>query len=403
MPKLNFFILILGIASLGLGGCKYFGSSFESASQMDRSGMNRQAIHAYQDYLKGNSSTDLAALIHYRIAKNYVALSEYDIALDEFEKVVSDYPDSDEALHALLDMANLYQDKLKNPTKATDYDQKALKLFLDNSQIHDAIQFLVDSQYQTATALYSSKNYKGAQDQAQAIFQAYPSAMISPDRRAKVESLIDRARRAVNIAADDAVLITLKNEIPFNKSYETDFLPDLLPNPKGVLSPDGSLLVSRRMTPSRVKYLYLGRIKGKTDNVVFALIPLTFGAELPCWSQDNQELVYRQSIRGLRKLEKTNVKTMATQTLFFTKSDSLGIHPVYHPAGNKIAYVYAGKVWLINSNGTNKTWLKTIQQLDYTAELAWSIDGTMIRCRQIGKNGKKVDELLVLDVANNGL
>ncbi len=404
MSKLKLFFLLVIIISLGGAGCGSFGGSYENASQMDRSGMSRQAIQAYKDYLKAHSATELAAHIHYRIAKNFEALSEYDIALDEYEKVISDYPDSDEALHALLDTAGLYRDKLKNPDKTSEYYQKALKLYLDNARIHDAIEFLVDAQYQSATAYYTQKNYKGAQDQAQAIFQSYPSAMISPDRRAKVESLMDRARRALNIGADDAVLIMLKNEIPFNKSYEGDFPPDSPPDPAGVLSPDRNLIVSHRITPSRVKYLYLGKInEKKMGKVSFTLIPQTFGADLPNWSQDNQELVYRQTVRGLRKLEKTGINKMNSQTLFFTRSNSLGLHPVYHPAGNKIAYVYEGKVWLINSNGTNKTWLKTIQQLDYTAELAWSTDGTMIRCRQVERNGKKVDELLVLDVASNGL
>jgi hypothetical protein len=103
-------------------------------------------------------------------------------------------------------------------------------------------------------------------------------------------------------------------------------------------------------------------------------------------------------------LEKTNVETRVTQTLFYSKSNTLGIHPAYHPAGNKMAYVYGGKVCLINTDGPiYKTLLKPNQSLNYTAELSWSNDGTMIRCRQTNKHGNGFDELLVLDVTTNNI
>jgi hypothetical protein len=118
-------------------------------------------------------------------------------------------------------------------------------------------------------------------------------------------------------------------------------------------------------------------------------------------------------------LEQLDLKTMEAQVLFLTKSTNLGIHPVFHPAGNKIAYVYEGRICLIDagdkapvvlsgfssSNNTGdayfKQLLKTKQKLDYTADLQWSTDGTMIRFRQTDKKGKLLDELLFLDVTTS--
>jgi hypothetical protein len=80
----------------------------------------------------------------------------------------------------------------------------------------------------------------------------------------------------------------------------------------------------------------------------------------------------------------------------------MGIHAAYHPSGTMIAYVYAGQVWLINSSGIVKRWLKNREKLDYTAGLAWSWDGTMLRYWQMDAKQKVVvDNILALDVSNS--
>lgn len=391
-------IVALFLFLSGLEGCAFFFTSFESASELDHSGKTSQAIEAYQNYLKHNPNTVLAPKIYYRIAKNCELESNYTDAIKFYEKVLSECPGSDEELHSLLDLAVLYRDKLKNMSAAFDYNQKAFNKYMDNIQIRDAIQSLLEAQYQTANALFLKKNYKQAGETAARIFQTYPSSFILPDARAKVESLIDRTRRAEAISKSSVELIVLRNETPFNKSFEGDFALDD-PNQKIISSPDGNSLVSRKQAPNGINYLYLAKSPTKDDKVLFKLVSQTFGANHPSWSPNSQELVYTRQARGLRKLEKTNIKKLITQTLFFTKSNNLGLNPTYHPAGNKIAYIYEGEVWLINADGIYKSGLKTNQKLDYTAALTWSTDGTMIRCRQTDKHGNIVDKVLVLDVS----
>jgi Tol biopolymer transport system component len=92
------------------------------------------------------------------------------------------------------------------------------------------------------------------------------------------------------------------------------------------------------------------------------------------------------------------LKTGKSLTIFHSDDASLGLYPVYHPSGSKIAFVYDGNAWLVNSDGTDKTLLKTNEKLDYTAHLTWSGDGTMLRCQMEGKKQKAVDEVLTLDV-----
>ena len=384
------------ILSMAMGGCQYFGDSFESLASLDRAGKNAQAIEAYQAYLQKHPATSLGPEIYYRIARNYDSQSDYTNAITWYEKILGQYPHTDEELHALLDLASLYRDKIKNPAKAMEYSQRAFDRYMDNIQIRDAIQSLIDAQFQSATAQYTQKNYRGVDSALDAIGKSYPEIFIQPDTRAKIDSLADRSRRAQDIAKAGVDWIVVKSEIPFNKSFEQDFVPPPQDN-QVIPSPDGGYLAERKKGPNGKYYLYVAKISDKSDKAVFNLIPQTIGAELPAWSPDGQDLVYWHTAGKAKKLEKTNVRTRATQTLFFTKSNSLGIHPAYHPAGNKIAYIYEGRVSLVNTGDTSyKQLLKTAQKLDYTADLAWSTDGTMIRCSQ--KDGAQAtDVLLVLD------
>jgi hypothetical protein len=407
--------LFLPCLVIFLGGCQFFSDSCEKAASLDRAGESREAIQAYQDYLKKHPSTLTASRVYYRIAKNYESLSDYKSALVWYGEILAEYPKTDEANHALLDMASLYQNKLKDPVKAKEYDQRAFDRYMDNDQLRVAVQPLIEAQYQTATALFTQKDYQKAGETAANIFQVYPASLLSPDTHNKVQALVDRARLAENISKAAADMIILKNEIPFDASYEPDFAPQN-PDSKMIPSPDGSYWVSRKKDSDGIYYLYLAKAPPKGKKALFKRVLETAGADKPSWSPDGQELLYCQTADKTRKLEKTNIKTKKTVCLFSTRSKNMGIHPVFHPSGNMIAYIYEGRVCLINaginmsyvyegsasSAGAGETYfkqlLKTKLKLSYTAELEWSMDGTVIRCRQTDKKGKMTDELLVLDV-----
>lgn len=381
------------------GGCKFLGDSFESAAALDQSGKSAQAIRSYQNYLSHHPAASLAPKIYYRIAKNYEALSDYTNAIQWYEKILESFPRTDEELHAYLDLAVLYHDKLKNTTKAMDYNQKAFDRFMDNTQMRDTIQSLIDEQLLIANDLFSKTNYKGVNENLDNVYKTFPMIFIQAETRAKIDSLADRSRRAQDIAKDSVDWIVLKSETPFNKSYEQDFTTPAQED-QVMPSPDGNYLAERKRTSNGKYYLYYAKVSSTNDNVVFNILPQTLGAERPAWSQDGKNLVYWQMLRKTRKLQKIDVRTRITRTLFYSQSSELGIHPAYHPAGNKIAYVYAGKICLVNIGDIGyKQLLKTSKKLDYTADLAWSNDGTMIRCRQADKHGKMFDDLLVLDVS----
>jgi tetratricopeptide (TPR) repeat protein len=389
------FLLFSGL----LGGCGFFNGSFESVSALDQSGQSARAVLAYQEYLRKHPATSLAPKIYYRIAANYQAQSDFTSAVVWYEKILSEYPHTDEELHALLDLAALYQDQLKDPAKAEEYSERAFNRYMDNRPIQDSVQPVINAQYLAAAVQFSLKNYKGTDDTLSTIAKTYPYAFIQPDLRGKIDALADRSRRAQDIAKAGVDWIVLKNEIPYDKSHDADFLPPAKDD-QALPSPDGLYLAMRKRAADQNYYLYVGKNTPKNGQATLDLVSQTIGAESPAWSPDSQDLVYWQTSRKLRKLQKTNIQSRITQTLFYTKKNSLGIHPAYHPSGNKIAYIYEGRVCLVNTGDAGyKQLIKTKQMLDYTADLAWSIDGTMIRCTQTDKQGHLMDELLVLDLS----
>ena len=314
-----------------------------------------------------------------------------------YEKIIAQYPQTPEGLQALLDESALYKDKLKNTAKAYSYSEKAVGQYFSNSQIKEDIQFLVEAQYQSATAFFAKKDFKSSNQVAASIFEAYPVLFVNPDSRARVEALVDRTRRALGLAQMDASEVSIRGEEPFNKSFEAEFDSNTLTAQNRVLSPLGDFVVSRKQVSSAY-YLYLAKNDPKGEKFIFKIIPHTSGANLPTWSPDEASLVYLRSIGGGRRLERMDLKTDKSSTIFHSDDASLGLYPVYHPSGSKIAFVYDGNAWLVNSDGTDKTLLKTNEKLDYTAHLTWSGDGTMLRCQIEGKKQKAVDEVLTLDV-----
>jgi hypothetical protein len=364
---------------------------------MDASGKGAQAIEAYQKYLRLRSSGPLAAKACYRVACLHREAGDFEAAIVWYERVLSDHPGTDEETHSLLDLAALYREDVKNSAKSMEYSQRAFVRYMDNGKIQGAAQELVEAQYRTALAFYEKKDYKKAGDTAGAIFQTYPSGFVPVETRAKVDALSDRSRRADLLSRSSVDLVFLRKEEVFNKALEQDFGPIHGPGDR-IPSPDGKFVVDRKRAPNGTIHLYLAQVPEKGDKLVFKILKPTFGAGIPSWSPDGKDLIYVRSTGNRKKLERTSIKTKATQTLYWTEGrDLLGTSTAYHPSGSMIAYVYAGKVWVMNPNGI-KSWLKSKETLSYTAGLAWSKDGTMIRYWDL-KPGQKnrVENILVLD------
>ncbi len=396
--KLSSLLLVI-LASGMLSGCKPT-PSLEKAATAENAGQHAKAVLEYQAYMKEHPSGELSAWACYRTAKALDHQGDYEGAIAWYRRVSGQYPGSREEVDALLDLGALYMDRLKDPSKGLECYEKALNLYLGRDNIRQAIQALTDAQYLTATAYFNQRDFKKADQAANAILKTYPSVFLPTDTRAKVESLVDRVGRAGAIASADAIAIVVREEVPYHKGYESDFPPPFTVDKGTLPSPDRQFLLRLKSGRDGVPLLWLGKAPGpKEKEVTFRPVAGTQGAALPSWSPDSREFVYRR-VRGTsRTLEKAEAKKPVPRRLFSTTRNTLGAQAVYHPSGNKIAFVWEGNIWLINSDGTNKSMLKGSKGLPSGTNLLWSADGTMIRYRFRDAKGKDFEGVLVLDVA----
>jgi tetratricopeptide (TPR) repeat protein len=399
-----------------LAGCSKT-DLFETAAALDQEGKSSQAVAAYQNYLDRYPGTSLAPRIYYRIARNYEAGSDSQNALKWYDKLAAEFPQADETSRAMMDAGSLCRNKMNDPARAEVYFRHALNRRREDPQAREASGYLAEAQWSAAESLFRQKKFQSAAEAAEGIYRVYPAETLSAELRSKIDALADRSKRAERLVSASADAVVLREEVPgageqaaLNKngemspnknpgenSYESDF-PQSLPMGKWIPSPDGKKLVARKRDPNGHWALALAKTPVKGREPVFqGTVKRTGGVGEPSWSPDGSGLVYRRFTGGVWKLDKLDVKNGESQNLYFTKSDSLGTHPAYHPAGNKIAFVYSGNVWLINSDGTDKTLLKTRTKFGPETALAWSFDGTLIRCVKNDKRGRAAEELLVLD------
>lgn len=78
------------------------------------------AISGFMDYLKYCPSTDLADNSQYWIAESYYELKQHEQAIQEYKKLLDNYPESEKRASAYFKLGRTYE-KLADTTKALEY------------------------------------------------------------------------------------------------------------------------------------------------------------------------------------------------------------------------------------------------------------------------------------------
>lgn len=373
-------------------------AALEPALEKQKGGDHEAAAAGFQAYLNSHPSSVLAPEAAYRLGLSLEALGRLQEALAAYQKALElSAEEGDAAREALLALGRLHEEKLKNPEKAAVYYEKALARTVQHGPVRKAVQGVVEAKARSATALFSANDPEAAA-LAKSVLETYPASFLTPDQRARLEALADRGRRAQMIRQSEPERLYVRQEIPFTNSFEGDFEESFTVDKGRVPSPDGSLLALIRKTADGRSYLYVGKIDSGSSAVTYRLVPGSTGAAEPIWSPDGRQIAYFREVGQTRHLERVDAATLRRESLYYTGSPTLGLHPAFSPWGDKIAFVYEGNVWVVKADGTHKALLRTNQKLDKTARLQWSRDGTLIRYRQKSPDGKLVDGLLVLDV-----
>ncbi len=116
---------------------------------------NNEALIGFLDVLKDLKEKEIEAITLYRIAKIYEKQAEYQLALTQYQKIITNHKEEIYTDEALYFSAEIYNKFLKDTEKA-----KALyeKLILEHE---DSIYYVeARKKYQIASWRYESLNYK---------------------------------------------------------------------------------------------------------------------------------------------------------------------------------------------------------------------------------------------------
>jgi len=370
--------------------------SWDEAWRLEKEGQFAPAAKAYHDYLVKHPETSLKDQALLRMAHCEEGLGNYPKALEQYQAVLTGNLGGEAEIKAYLGAGNLYRDHLNDQAKALDAYERALSLYLNQSDIRDAIKMLVDAKLQTADALFTKKEFQDSARMARAILQSYPDTYLASDSKAKAQGLVDRVDRSGRIQSADADQVFVVKETEDSPQAVSDFAASQ-PVTGVELSPDGK---SRALVRKQngVPFLYLGT--GPSGKATYHLVSGSTGACRPQWSPRGDALAFVRILGTTQKLDRVESPTGKTLNLFFAKNGSLGRYPAFDPSGSKIAYVYAHCLWVMNADGTNKTKLKTEKPVDPSSVIAWSVDGTLVKYRVSVDKGTGPDKLLVLDAGS---
>ena len=392
MPRWITTFLCLALLS---AGCAHK-PTWEGIQKLEVEKKYAEAIKEYEAYLVAYPQTPMVHEARLRMARCAENLGAYDEAIRRYQELADSHPGIDFEIKAYLGMGFIYRDHIHQMPLALDSFEKALSRFFNQDDVRNAIQTMADSKMQSAAELFTRKDFKSAAQAAQGVLKTFPEPYVAPDLRLKAELLVDRVDRGLRLQTADADQLFVVKEVGYDPSVASDFTPDA-PVTGVVSAPNGpwrALVRGTRM----VKFLYVGKEADK--KTAFKLVRESAGASNPDWSPKDAQAVYRRSVGRIQKLDQVDATSLKVRNLYFAKNGTLGLCPKYDPTGTKIAFVYAKCLWVINANGTNKTKLKTARDVDPSARLSWSADGTMLRYSQVVK-GVTTDQILLLDALKN--
>jgi TolA-binding protein len=139
------------------------------------------AVQSYKDFLDRYPQSSSLSEVHYWYASSLLALDRNSEAVDEFQKVVHDAPDSSWAPKSLLGIGNAYF-KMKNYGDAEKFYLK----ILDQYHLYEELNLVYFKLGQTYD---SEQKWKEAHAAYQTLIQQYPKAFEVDEARGRLQDL----------------------------------------------------------------------------------------------------------------------------------------------------------------------------------------------------------------------
>lgn len=160
---------IYPLSSLGLKIPGYILQHYQKINdKAETENFYRFAVRNYQKLLDEYSGTSMIPVISDALAAFHYTAGKVEKAMEVWDKIVSDYPQSQEAVRSFFIKAGVYENELKDALKAIDVYEEFARQYPQKNNI------TAEAQLKLAALYFSNKELAKAEETFSGILESYP-------------------------------------------------------------------------------------------------------------------------------------------------------------------------------------------------------------------------------------
>ncbi len=317
--------------------------------------------------------TELEPFIRYSISLAELRLKMLHEALEGFLDLADAWPGSVYARWALEQAAEIYE-RDGNRKKADECFARALGLYKKEKEGRRVAGALTGLRSQEMKALFKERKAGRGLKLLERTRAEVPLFLLGKEEKKMLEEMGKLQAQAGKIKQAKTYQLQVSKMAAVKEISQEEFPGYKKDSAYLVYSPDKSKYVCREMAKNGFFYLYLGE-KGKDRR----RLRNTRNALYPAWDRNGKRVLFtrRHKKTDDYKIEAVAVQSGKIQELYIMGRD-LGYRLACCKLSGKIAFTYAGDVWLMEGNGMDVRKLTNGLRLSRGAELGWSVDGSRI-------------------------
>lgn len=358
-------------------------SPLAQAENLETQGQLLEARDKYHTVIAGCQDPELKALLEIRTAKLSWKLHQEGRALETLHRVAEQRPRL--AMVALSTVIDLQQARGRSDA-VLETQVKLLELVLDGHDMRLAGSSLARMALEKMDIMIDEGNLTMALELGTALARRVPDLLLDDGIARKLRQIRKVQQKAKNVQLAQSDRLTAQSPKQ-PKKIPRGVLDYYAKNDgESTLSPDENWILTRKRDSSGMVYVFVGRV-GETMKKLIG----SQGAVRPSWTRQGRGVVWTRFNAGTmtRSIHSISREGGEVKTLF-SAGKILGLTAAWSPVADKVAFVYAGDIWVMDGEGRNLQEISMGLDLSRQSPLGWSRDGTRIYFEPYQQKGKSV-------------
>lgn len=356
-------------------------SPLAQAELLEAQGQLLEARQRYRRVIAGCQDPELRGHLEIRAAKLSWKLHQEGRALETLHRVAEQRPRL--AMIALSTVIDLQKGRGRADA-VLETQVKLLELVLDGHDMRLAGSSLARTALDKMDIMIDEGNLAMALELRTALARRVPNLLLDDGIARKLREIGKVQERVKNVQLAQPDRLTAQSPRQ-PKKIPRGVLDYYAKNDgESTLSPDEDWILTRKRDSSGVVYIFVGRV-GETAKKLIG----TQGAVRPSWTRQGHGVIWTQFDAGTmtRSIHSISREGGKVKTLF-SAGKILGLTAAWSPVADKVAFVYAGDIWVMDGEGRNLQEISMGLELSRQSPLGWSRDGTRIYFEPYQQKGK---------------